>query len=58
MNYAHFVLAIFLGRLARFLLLSLLVIKYGKQVVDVLATLFRTHLHWVLGILELLLESG
>jgi membrane protein YqaA with SNARE-associated domain len=50
MNYAHFVLAIFLGRLARFLLLSLLVIKYGKQVVDVLATLFRTNLHWVLGI--------
>ncbi|HVO61498.1 MAG TPA: VTT domain-containing protein [Terriglobales bacterium] len=50
MNYAHFVLAIFLGRLARFLLLSLLTIRYGKQVVEVLATLFRTHLHWVLGI--------
>ena len=50
MNYGHFVLAIFLGRLARFLLLSLLTIKYGKQVVEVLATLFRTHLHWVLGI--------
>ena len=46
----YFVLAIFLGRLARFLILSLLTIKYGKQVVQVVATLFRTHLHWVLGI--------
>jgi len=51
MNYGHFVLAIFLGRLARFLILSLLTIKYGKQVVQVVATLFSTHLHWVLGIL-------
>ena len=50
MNYGHFVLAIFLGRLARFLILSLLTIKYGKQVVQVVATLFSTHLHWVLGI--------
>jgi membrane protein YqaA with SNARE-associated domain len=51
MNYGHFALAIFLGRLARFLILSALTIRYGKQVVDVLATLFRTHLHWVLGAL-------
>lgn len=51
MNYGHFVLAIFLGRLARFLILSLLTIKYGKEVVQVVATLFHTHLHWILGIL-------
>jgi membrane protein YqaA with SNARE-associated domain len=50
MNYGHFVLAIFLGRLARFLILSLLTIRYGKQVVQVLGALFHTHLHWVLGI--------
>jgi membrane protein YqaA with SNARE-associated domain len=50
MNYLHFVLAIFLGRLARFLILSLLTIKYGKEVVQIVATLFRTHLQWVLGI--------
>jgi membrane protein YqaA with SNARE-associated domain len=50
MNYGHFALAIFLGRLARFLLLALLTIRYGRQVVEVVATLFRTHLHWVLGI--------
>lgn len=51
MNYGHFVLAIFLGRLARFLILSLLTIRYGKQVVGVVGTLFHTHLHWVLGII-------
>ena len=51
MNYGHFVLAIFLGRLARFLILSLLTIRYGKQVVEIVGTLFRTHLQWVLGIL-------
>jgi membrane protein YqaA with SNARE-associated domain len=50
MNYGHFVLAVFLGRLARFLILSLLTIKYGKQVVEVVAGLFHTRLHWVLGI--------
>ncbi|MBV8892292.1 MAG: DedA family protein [Acidobacteria bacterium] len=49
MNYGHFVLAIFLGRLARFIILSLLTIRYGKQVVDTVALLFRTHLSWVLG---------
>jgi membrane protein YqaA with SNARE-associated domain len=50
MNYGHFVLAIFLGRLARFLILSLLTIKYGQEVMQMLSALFRTHLHWVLGI--------
>jgi hypothetical protein len=37
--------------LARFLILALLTIRYGKQVVDVLANIFRTHLHWALGVL-------
>ncbi len=51
MNYGHFVLAILLGRFARFLMLSLLTIKYGKQVVSVVGALFHTHLHLVLGLL-------
>ncbi len=49
MNYGHFVLAIFLGRLARFGILSLLTIKYGRDVVAAFAFMFRTHLHLVLG---------
>lgn len=33
MNFWHFLLAIFVGRLVRFLILSLLVLKFGPQVV-------------------------
>lgn len=33
MNFWHFLLAIFMGRLVRFLLLGLLVLKFGPQVV-------------------------
>ncbi len=58
MNYGHFVLAIFLGRLARFLILSLLTIKYGKQVVGVVGTLFQTHLHLVLGVIGAAIGVG
>ena len=55
MNYGHFVLAIFLGRLARFGILSFLTIRYGANVVGAFASLFRTHLHWVLGVAGALL---
>lgn len=51
MNFGHFLLAIFLGRFARFLILSLLTIRYGKDVVDVVGHLFSTHLHLMLGII-------
>lgn len=53
MNYGHFVLAIFAGRMVRFTILSILTIKYGKNVVEVVGNLFRTHLHWLLGIIGL-----
>ncbi len=51
MNFWHFLLAIFSGRFVRFLILSLLTIKYGKNVVNVVGALFRTHLHLTLGII-------
>jgi membrane protein YqaA with SNARE-associated domain len=51
MNYGHFLLAIFAGRFVRFFILSILTMKYGRGVVTLLATLFRTHLHWTLGII-------
>jgi membrane protein DedA with SNARE-associated domain len=50
MNFGHFLLAIFLGRFARFVILSLLTIRYGKDVVSVVGHLFSTHLHLMLGI--------
>jgi len=53
MNFGHFLLAIFLGRFVRFLLLAALTMKYGKEVVNLVANLFRTHLHWTLGIIGL-----
>lgn len=50
MNFGHFLLAIFSGRFVRFLILSLLTMKYGKDVVNVVGGLFRTHLHLTLGV--------
>jgi membrane protein YqaA with SNARE-associated domain len=58
MNFGHFLLATFAGRFVRFLILSLLTIKYGKGVVNLVAHLFRTHLHWTLGILGALVLLG
>ncbi len=43
MDWHRFLLAIFLGRLARFSLLSLLVIKFGPQVVDSARNVLRQH---------------
>jgi membrane protein YqaA with SNARE-associated domain len=51
MNFGHFLLAIFLGRFARFLILSLLTIRYGTDVVNVVGRLFSTHVHLMLGII-------
>jgi len=44
MDWHRFLAAIFLGRVARFTILSILVIKYGRQVVDLMASLVRQHL--------------
>lgn len=51
MNFGHFLLAIFAGRFVRFLILSLLTIRYGQSVVDLVAHLFRSHLHWTMGMI-------
>ncbi len=44
MNFAHFELAIFAGRFVRFLILSLLTIKFGPQVVGIMSHLVHQHL--------------
>lgn len=44
MRIGHFMLAIFAGRVARFLILSVLVIKFGPRAVTLAADLVRTHL--------------
>jgi len=48
MGFARFLLAIFSGRMVRFLVLGLLTIKFGPDVVRVLGALFREHLYLVL----------
>jgi membrane protein YqaA with SNARE-associated domain len=45
MNFWHFFLAVFAGRFVRFLLLSLLVIKFGPQFVQLIAH----HFIWILA---------
>ena len=48
MHFTGFMLAIFTGRVARFLVLSGLVLAFGPQVVDLTANLIREHLVWLL----------
>lgn len=47
MHWAHFLMAIFVGRVVRFLILSLLVVFFGPQVVGMIGTLFQRHAGWV-----------
>ncbi len=44
MHYLHFLLAIFTGRLARFLLLGALTIKFGPEIIGLTTTLLKQHL--------------
>jgi membrane protein YqaA with SNARE-associated domain len=50
MSISHFVLAIFLGRLARFVALSGLVVYFGPGALQVIRTFFSHHFHWVVAI--------
>ena len=43
MKFAHFILAIFFGRFFRFLILALLVLKFGPAVVSVTTVLVHKH---------------
>ena len=48
MGIVHFVLAIFLGRMVRFLVLALLVLKFGPGVIRTLGDFFTHHFYWLL----------
>jgi membrane protein YqaA with SNARE-associated domain len=43
MPYIHFLLAVFTGRLTRFLLLGALTIKFGPEIIGLTTTLFKEH---------------
>ena len=48
MSISHFLLAIFMGRIVRFLVLGILVLKFGPGVIHTLRIFFSHHFHWVL----------
>jgi membrane protein YqaA with SNARE-associated domain len=47
MGFWKFLLAIFSGRVVRFLVLALLILKFGPGFVHVLGEMFRAHLYWI-----------
>src|ERR1700692_706677 len=49
MRFRDFLVAIFLGRFVRFLVLSVLVLWFGPQIVGLFGGVFRRHIYWVLG---------
>src|SRR5438046_9434537 len=53
MSITHFLLAIFFGRMVRFLLLAILVLQFGPGEVHVVRVFFSHHFHWMLLIVAL-----
>jgi membrane protein YqaA with SNARE-associated domain len=58
MHWTRFLLAIFVGRVARFLLLSVLVIYFGKGAVSMVGNAVRQHGMVVLGIVLVAVAVG
>jgi membrane protein YqaA with SNARE-associated domain len=56
MNFWHFLLAIFVGRLVRFLILSLLVLKFGPQIVALTSAAVAKH--WPELVLAVIVIGG
>jgi len=51
MRFSHFLAAIFLGRFARFGVLSVLVLWFGPQIVQLAGGVFKRRFYWVLAAL-------
>jgi len=50
MSISHFLLAIFLGRVVRFVVLALLILYFGPEALHVIRIFFSHHFHWVVAI--------
>jgi membrane protein DedA with SNARE-associated domain len=48
MSISHFVIAIFLGRMVRFVILAVLVMQFGPGAIHVIRVFFSHHFHWLL----------
>ena len=51
MRFRDFLVAIFAGRFVRFLVLAMLVLRFGPQIVQALGGLFKRHFYWVAALL-------
>jgi membrane protein YqaA with SNARE-associated domain len=49
MKFRDFLAAVFAGRFVRFLVLSLLTLWFGPQIVELMGSVVRQHLAWLLG---------
>jgi membrane protein YqaA with SNARE-associated domain len=58
MRFWKFLLAIFSGRVVRFLILAVLILRFGPGFVHVLGEIFRAHLYWIWIILAVGLTAG
>jgi membrane protein YqaA with SNARE-associated domain len=58
MDWHKFLLAIFLGRVARFTILAILVLVFGPQVISIITNLATQHLSVTLGVIGALLLLG
>lgn len=58
MRYSHFFFAIFIARMVRFTILSLLTLKFGPQIVSLTGTLWREHRVVMLLTLAALIGGG
>lgn len=58
MDWHKFLFAIFLGRVARFTILSILVLTFGERVVDVFKNLVTQHLLGTMAVVGVLLLLG
>jgi len=58
MDWHRFLFAIFLGRVARFTILSILVLVFGPQIVGFIGTMVRQHLSATLAVVGILILLG
>jgi len=58
MSFTKFLAAIFLGRLLRFCILSLLVIRFGPEIVGFFGSAVHNHLRLTLAIIAVLVLAG
>jgi membrane protein YqaA with SNARE-associated domain len=57
MSIGHFLVAIFVGRIVRFLILALLVLRFGPGIVNSARVFFTEHYYWVLVVVTLALAA-